>query len=454
MTTDKLKAQRAMHGLKRELGFGSATAAVAGEVIAVGIFLTPAGMAKAVGSPMWLLIVWVVVGAMTLSGALCYGELAGRFPRAGGTYVFLWECFGARIAFLFGWMSLLVMEPGLTAAFATGLAGYAAYIFHWSRLGIKVGAVAAIWGLCILNMVSTKISAGFLRWVTWLKFAVLGTLVIWAIARRLGTWSNFVPFVAQRQGALPLAPALGIAIVSAFFSFGGWWDATKIAGEVRDPAKTLPRALALGVVSVTVIYVLVSGVFWYLIPFEKVTSDEAFVAKAGAVLFGPAGGIVFSAIVVTCVLGSLAAVIMSSPRVYYAMAKDGLFIPAVAKTHPRFGTPARAVAVQGILASVLVALGSFEEIVSYFIFVAVAFIGLAVAGLFVLRRRQQPLEGAMATPGYPVTPLAFLLLSVVMLVLLALHSPRQALLGSAVVLAGVPVFQWMKDGMMQRSPAD
>lgn len=443
-----------MHGLKRELGFGSATAAVAGEVIAVGIFLTPAGMAKAVGSPMWLLIVWVVVGAMTLSGALCYGELAGRFPRAGGTYVFLWECFGARIAFLFGWMSLLVMEPGLTAAFATGLAGYAAYIFHWSRLGIKVGAVAAIWGLCILNMVSTKISAGFLRWVTWLKFAVLGTLVIWAIARRLGTWSNFVPFVAQRQGALPLAPALGIAIVSAFFSFGGWWDATKIAGEVRDPAKTLPRALALGVVSVTVIYVLVSGVFWYLIPFEKVTSDEAFVAKAGAVLFGPAGGIVFSAIVVTCVLGSLAAVIMSSPRVYYAMAKDGLFIPAVAKTHPRFGTPARAVAVQGILASVLVALGSFEEIVSYFIFVAVAFIGLAVAGLFVLRRRQQPLEGAMATPGYPVTPLAFLLLSVVMLVLLALHSPRQALLGSAVVLAGVPVFQWMKDGMMQRSPAD
>ena len=431
-------------GLKRDLGLGSATAAVAGEVIAVGIFLTPAGMAKALGSPMWILIVWVAVGAMTLSGALCYGELAGRFPRAGGTYIFLWECFGARIAFLYGWMSLLVMEPGLTAAFGTGLAGYAAYIFHWSPAQIKTAAIAAIWSLCVLNMVSTRMSAGFLRWLTWLKFAVLGTLVIWAIAFRLGEWSNFVPFVAQRQGALRLAPALGIAIVSAFFSFGGWWDATKIAGEVRDPTKTLPRALALGVVSVTAVYILVSGIFWYLIPFEKVTSDGAFVAMAGAVLFGPAGGIVFSAIVVMCVLGSLAAVIMSSPRVYYAMAKDGLFIAAVAETHPRFGTPARAVAIQGILATVLVVVGSFQQIVSYFIFVAVAFIGLAVAGLFVLRRRQQPLEGAMATPGYPVTPFGFLLLTVVMLALLVVHSPREALLGSAVVLAGLPVFEWMK----------
>src|ERR1700721_1695665 len=135
---------RDSNDLRRQLGLGSPAAAVAGEMIAVGIFLTPAGMAKALGSPMWLLVGWVAVGAMSLSGALCYGELVGRFPRAGGTYIFLWECYGARIAFLFGWMCLLVMEPGLTAAFATGLAGYAAYIFHWSPVQIKLGAVAAI----------------------------------------------------------------------------------------------------------------------------------------------------------------------------------------------------------------------------------------------------------------------------------------------------------------------
>jgi basic amino acid/polyamine antiporter, APA family len=431
-------------GLRRELGLGSATAAVAGEMIAVGIFLTPSGMAKALGSPLWLLVVWLAVGAMTLSGALCYGELAGRFPRSGGTYIYLRECFGERVAFLFGWMCLLVMEPGLTAAFATGLAGYVAYIFHWSPVQIKVGAIAAIWALCGLNMVSTKMSAGFLRWVTWLKFAVLATLVIWAIAFRLGTWSNFVPFVAQRTGSLPLAPALGVAIVSAFFSFGGWWDMAKIAGEIRDPAKTLPRAMILGVVSVTAVYILVSGVFWYLIPYEQVSSSEAFVAKAGAIMLGPAGGIVFAAIVVTCVMGSLAAVIMSSSRLYYAMAKDGLFFASVAKTHPRFHTPARAVAIQGLLASILVAVGSFDQIVSYFIFVTVAFIGLAVAGLFVLRGRKQPLDGAVATPGYPLTAIAFLALIVTMLALLAAHSAREAMLGSVMVMTGFPAYWWMR----------
>jgi len=444
MTTTEAAVRTPAQELKRELGLGSATASVAGEMIAVGIFLTPAGMAKALGSPMWLLIVWGAVGAMSLCGALCYGELVGRFPRSGGTYVFLWECYGARIAFLFGWMSLLVMEPGLSAAFATGLAGYAAYIFKWSPMEIKIGAVAAIWALCAVNMVSLRASAGFLRWVTWLKFLVLGTLVFWAIAFRLGNWSNFVPFAAQRPGSLPLAPALGIAIVSAFFSFGGWWDAAKIAGEVRDPEKTFPRALTMGVFAVTVVYILVSGVFWYLIPFDKVTSDGAVVAMAGAVLFGAKGGIIVSAIVVTCVLGSLSAVIMSSPRLYYAMAKDGLFLPAVAKTHPRFGTPARAVAIQGFLASVLVAVGSFQQIVSYFIFVAFAFIGLAVAGLFVLRRRREPLNEAVAAAGYPLTPLGYLLLTAITLVLLATHSPREALLGSLVTLAGLPVFEWMK----------
>jgi APA family basic amino acid/polyamine antiporter len=358
--------------------------------------------------------------------------------------VYLRECFGERIAFLYGWMSLLVMDPGLTAAFATGLASYAAYIFGWSLRGIKITAIAAIWGLCVLNILSTKRSAGFLRWITWSKFGVLAILLVWAIAFRLGSWSNFVPFVAQRSGAMPLGPALGVAIVAAFFSFGGWWDASKIAGELRDPARTLPRALILSVVSVTAVYILVSGVFWYLIPFEKVTSDEAFVAQAGAVLFGAAGGTVFSAIVVVTVLGSLAAYIISAPRVYYAMAKDGVFITAVAKTHPRFNTPARAIAIQGILGSVLVAAGSFHEIVSYFIFVTVAFIGLAVAGVFAVRTRHEPLEGAIATPGYPLTPLGFLALTLTMLVLLLLHSPREALLGSLVVLVGWPVYEWMK----------
>src|SRR5271170_7530141 len=420
-------------GLRRQLGLGSAAAVVAGEAIAVGIFLTPAGMAKSLASPFWLLIVWFAVGTMTLCGALCFGELAGRFPSAGGPYVYLRESFGPLTAFLYGWMSLSVLDPGLTAAFAVGFAAYAAYIFHWPPLLVKFAAVAAIWAVCALNIFSTRISAGFLRWITWLKFAVLATLTVWALAFHLGSWSNFVPFVAQRSGALPLAPGLGAALV-------GWWDAAKIAGEVRDPGRTLPRALALGVIAVTVVYIVVSTVFIYLVPIEKVSSDGTFVAQAGEVLFGPAGGIVFSAIVIVCVLGSLAAFIMSAPRVYYAMARDGLFLKSVARIHPRFGTPARAIAVQGVIASLLVALGSFEQIIAYFFFVAVLFLGLTVAGLFVIRRKPRQAETIILTVGYPFTPIAFLTLQATMLILLATRNPREAALGSAVVLAGWPVF--------------
>jgi APA family basic amino acid/polyamine antiporter len=426
--------------LRRQLGVGSAAAIVAGEAIAVGIFLTPAGMAKSLASPFWLLIVWLAVGSMTLSGALCFGELAGRFPTAGGAYVYLRESFGPLTAFLYGWMSLLVLDPGLTAAFAVGFAAYAAYIFHWSPLLVKIAALAAIASICALNIFSTRISAGFLRWITWLKFAVLATLTVWALVFRLGSWSNFVPFVAQRSGALPLAPALGAALVGAFFCFGGWWDAAKIAGELRDPGRTLPRALVVGVVAVTAVYVVISAVFIYLVPIERVASDGTFVAQAGEVLFGPAGGVVFAAIVIICVLGSLAAFIMSAPRVYYAMARDGVFLKSVARIHPRFGTPARAILVQGVIASLLVALGTFEQIIAYFFFVAVLFLALTVAGLFVIRRKPRQEETIILTAGYPFTPIAFLTLEVIMLILLATRNPREAALGSAVVLAGWPVY--------------
>jgi APA family basic amino acid/polyamine antiporter len=431
-------------GLRRQLGLGSAAAVVAGEAIAVGIFLTPAGMAKSLASPFWLLIVWLAVGAMTLSGALCYGELAGRFPSAGGAYVYLRESFGSRTAFLYGWMCLLVLDPGLTAAFATGFSAYAAYIFHWSPLVTRLGAIAAIWAICMLNIFSTRISASFLRWITWLKFAVLATLTVWALVFRLGSWSNFVPFVAQRPGALPLAPALGAAVVGAFFSFGGWWDATKIAGEVRDPGRTLPRALVVGVLAVTSVYIVVSAIFIYLVPIEKVASDGTFVAQAGEVLFGPAGGIIFAAIVVVCVLGSLAAFMISAPRVYYAMARDGVFLKSVARVHPRFGTPARAIAIQGCIAAVLAALGTFEQIISYFFFVTVLFLGLTVAGLFVIRRKPQQTESIILTAGYPFTPIAFLTLIGIMLILLTARHPREATIGCVVVLAGWPVYSWVR----------
>ena len=425
--------------LKRQIGLRTATALIVGEVIAVGIFLTPAGMAKSLGSPLWLLIVWLLMGAMALCGALCYGELAARFPEAGGGYVYLREAFGRPIAFLYGWMALLVMDPGLTAALAVGLASYAGYMFHLSPAGLKAVAIGSIVLMALVNIRGAKLGGWLVRWLTLIKLGLLGFLIVWGFGLRAGNWSNFLPLVTQRPESQPLLAALAGAVVGAFFSFGGWWDLSKLAGEVRNPEHTLPRALIYGVTILTTVYILTSATFIYLVPLEQVTSGETLAAQVGEVLFGRLGGQVLSVIVIVAVWGSLAAVVMSAPRVYFAMARDGLFIPAAAAIHPRYGTPARAITIQAILASLLVLVGTFNSIISYFIFVVVIFIALTVVALFVLRRKA-PDAVAYRTPGYPVTPIIFLLLIAVLLFLLGGNNPKQAIMGVAVVALGLPVY--------------
>ncbi|HEX8422801.1 MAG TPA: amino acid permease [Pyrinomonadaceae bacterium] len=425
--------------LKRQLGLPTATALIVGEVIAVGIFLTPAGMAKSLGSPFWLLSVWLVMGLMALCGALCYGELAARFPAAGGGYVYLREAYGPAVAFLYGWMAFLVMGPGITAALAIGLAGYAGYSLGLSPTGMKIVAIVAIILVAAINIRGVKLGGWLIRWLTLLKLGMLLFILLWGFGLRLGDWGNFTPFISQREGSLPLFGALAGAMVAAFFSFGGWWDVTKLAGEVRDPARTLPRALTYGVIIVTLVYILTSAVFIYLVPLDRVSSGKTFAAQAGEALFGRLGGQVFSAVVIVAVLGSLAGIILSAPRVYFAMARDGLFIPAAASLHARYETPARAIVLQAALASLLVALGTFDQIVSYFIFVVVIFIALTVAAIFVLRRRTTS-ESNYLTPGYPATPIIFLLLITLLLFLLGANNPKQALLGIVVVASGLPFY--------------
>ena len=431
-----------MNELKRQIGVRTATALVVGEVIAVGIFLTPAGMAKDLASPMWLLIVWLVMGAMALCGALCYGELAARYPEAGGGYVYLREAYGPAVAFMYGWMAFLVMDPGLTAALAVGLATYAGYVLKLSSLGIKLLAIATIIVVALINIRGVRLGAGFVRTLTFLKLGLLAFVFLWGVGFQLGDWSNFTPFVARRANSAPLIGALAGGLIGAFFSFAGWWDLGKLAGEVKNPGRTLPRALTYGVIVVTIVYILTSFAFVYLVPLAQVTSGETFAAQAGEVLFGRAGGLIFSLIVVVAVLGSLAAVVMSAPRVYFAMARDGVFLPSVATLHKRFETPARAIALQAVLASVLVVAGSFNEIVSYFVFVVVVFIALTVAALFKFRHDESS-SIRYLTPGYPVTPAVFLVMIVLLLILLGSSNPTQAVLGVAVVALGLPVYLFL-----------
>jgi APA family basic amino acid/polyamine antiporter len=323
---------------------------------------------------------------------------------------------------------------------ATGMTQYLGALWPLSAPGLKVAAIGTIIVLAIVNALGVRLGAGLTRILAWLKLGLLAFVVLWGFGRGLGDWSNFVPFTAQRPGSDPLPKALIGAFILAFFSFAGWWDMSKVAGEVREPTRTMPRALMLGTMVVTAVYIAISAVFLYLVPAARVTADnQGFATLAGEALFGSSGARFFSAIVVAVVLGQLASVIMAAPRVYYAMARDGLFLPGVANLHPRFGTPARAIAIQASLASLLVLSGTFEEILAYFFFTVVYFIGLIVAsGYGFARRRSAPDEPR--TPGYPVTPLVFLLPVVVLLVLLATDQPVRVLCGAGIVALGLPVY--------------
>ncbi len=360
-------------GLERRLGTGAAVALVVGEIIGIGIFLTPAEMAKALGSPFWVLVVWLAVGATALCGALCYGELAARYPEAGGGYVYLREAWGPGLAFLYGWKSLLVMDPGLTAAFAAGIAQYVAYLTPLSPAGRMAVAMGVILAVAIVNALGVRAGARLLGLLTVLKLLLLSVIVVWGFAFGHGQWSHFAPFVTPRPGSAPLGAGLAGGIVAAFFSFGGFWDVAKVAGEIRDPGRSLPRALALGVSIVTVVYILTSAVLMYLVPLQSGSSGDAIAIQAG-------------------------------------------------------------------LACLLVALGTFGEIVAYFIFVTVAFVALTVTGLFRLPR---PGAGVYRVPGYPATLFAFLALLMTLLGLLAAGSPKQAALGVAVVALGAPVYRFL-----------
>ncbi|MBB5342621.1 APC family permease [Tunturibacter empetritectus] len=417
---------------RRQMGLAAALSVVTGESIALGIFLTPAAMARSLGSPLLLASVWCGMGLITLCGALCYSELAINYPLTGGEYIYLRQGYGTRLAFLYGWMSAAVMDPGLAAALAVGAAPYVLSLFGLPpRTQIVIPALILI-GLALLNYVGTRLSRRVMTTANLLKIAVLICLVLWAWISGHATVAHLLPLAQRRPGSEPLFAAIAGATISAFFSFGGWWEAGKIAGEVRNPSRNMPLAFTGGVLLVTAIYLLVSASFLMVVPLEKIVSNTAFVAQFGEALFGTTGGKVLSACVLLSVLGGLMALTMSAPRVYYAMAKDGAFFAPFGRLHPRFGTPANAVLLQTALALLVLTFGAFNRILSFIIFSAVCFLALSVTTLF---RMPQPVRRWW----FPTAPIVFLLGCAVINLMILMHDPIPALVGLVIVLCGDPV---------------
>jgi APA family basic amino acid/polyamine antiporter len=256
--------------------------------------------------------------------------------------------------------------------------------------------------------------------------------------------------MGSREGAPALGEALALGFIGVFFSFGGFWEASRVAAEVREPGRTVPLALAAGVVSVTIAYVVTTMAFMYLVPAREATTATDFARRAGEMMFGSAGPLGLASIVVLSVTVSLMALLMMAPRLYVAMSRDGLFLPALAKVHPGTGAPARATVLLAALASLFVIMGTFDQIVAFFICTALSFVALAAAALFVVRGRATA-QSAFQTPGYPLAPALFVGLVVVVVVMVGVNRPLQALAGAALVLVGIPTYRSVRSERSDRS---
>ncbi len=426
-------------GTAGRLGLWSAVALVVGHTIAVGIFLTPAELVGALASPALTFGLWIGAGAVVLAGAVTFGELAARYPMAGGLYVYLREAWGERVAFLYGWQSLLIMDPGVTAALAVGAAQYLVLIWPAADGAERAIACAVIWTLAMLTMAGLRIGARVFGLMTAVKLATLCAIILLAFVSADGQWAHFSSGAGRPAAAPPIGEALALGLVGVFFSFGGFWEASRIAGEVRDPRRTLPRAFVIGVATVTAIYLMTTAAFIYLVPPSAATSAPEFARRFGEALVGPAGPTVLAWVVVLSVIPSAMAMIIVAPRLYEAMSADGLFPAALARRHRSTGAPVRATLVLAVLATLFVLLGTFEQIVAFFLCTTLGFIALAAGAVFVARRRAAPDDGLFRTPGYPVTPVLFMLLVLTVVVMVAVHRPVQAAAGAIIVLIGVPL---------------
>lgn len=421
------------------IGVWSASALVVGYTIGVGIFLTPVELIGTVGSPALTFALWIGCGGLAVAGALTFSELASRLPRAGGPYVFLREGWGPRVAFLYGWQSLLVMDPGVAAALATGVAPYLVVVWPAASGHERWLALATIWVLTFVTLLGVRLSARTMMVMTVGKLLALAVVIAVAFSSGTGSWSHFAPADNTPVGGLPLGAVLAVGIISVFFSFGGFWDTSRIADQVTRPARTLPIALTLGVGCVTLVYVATTAAFIYLVPPSLARSPTAFAEIAGRAMFGSAGPRVFAAIVIVSVASSALGLLIMAPRLYVAMSADGVFPAAFAPVNPRSGTSVRSTLVLAVLASVFSSVGSFREILTFFMCPTLAFVALAAAASVPLRRRAPDAAGFRA-PGYPWTMGGFVALLMVVIGAVAINQPLQAIGGLAVVLLGLPVY--------------
>lgn len=421
---------------------------VIGGVIGSGIFLTPAVVAERTGTTALFLGAWVVGGMITVAGALCFGELGSRRPEAGGGYLYLREAFGPLPAFLYGWTLLAIINTGAVAAVAIAFASYAVQLGSGSEALVRPVAVGAILLLTAANYLGVRAGSTVQNIFTVLKLAALAGLIVVALAWALGDAG--APPAAT--GAAAGGAVLGTALIPVLFSYGGWQHANHLAGEILAPRRNLPRALLLGVGAVVAAYLLVNLAYVGTLGMGGLAASTVPAADTMRVVLGEEGATLITLGIALSTFGILNLLVMAAPRVYQAMAADGLFFASAAALHPRYRTPARALAIQGAWAVTLTLTGSYAQLLDYVVFGDWIFFALAAATLFVYRARErhEPPAGqepAFRVPWYPWPLVLYLLASLLVVASSVASNPGNALAGALLIAAGVPAYlYWRRRG--------
>ena len=435
-------ASPARERLPRSLGLYSAIAVLVGSTIGSGIFRVPSTVATDVGTLGAIVLIWVIGAVVALFGALTLAELAAIFPRSGGIYVFLREAYGPLPAFLFGWTELLVIRPSALGAIAMIFATYTAALFGLADATIHWIAAAAIILLAAANIRSVLWGAAVENLTTAAKIIALAGVALIAFAFGKGA-------TGALTGPFTMSPAswsgFGVALIAVLWAYDGWADLTFIAGEVRDPERTMPRALLIGTGLVVALYLLVNMAYLYVLPISEMAGSKLVAADAATKIFGVMGASIISALVMLSAFGALNGSTMTGPRILYAMADDGLFFKPVARVHPAWQTPFVAIALTSMLGVAYVSVRGFERLADDFILGIWPFYALGVGAVFVLRRRRPDIERPYRTVGYPLVPIVFLLASVLMLGNSLVKQPRATMLDFGIILIGIPVYAiWMR----------
>jgi APA family basic amino acid/polyamine antiporter len=441
---DKNSLNKSQLSLPRVLGLWDVIGIVVGGVIGSGIFIVPASIAAGVQSPLLIFAVWIVGGILSFFGAVSFSEMGAAYPQAGGIYVYLREAYGSLIAFLFGWTLFLVIDSGAIATLAVAFSSkYLPHFFPLSKLGMKLVAVCFVTFLVVVNYIGVRWGANLQNLLTVIKFAALvaicGVVFVFAKGNSAHFYSPSPPHFS-----MSLFGSFGVALVASLWAYKGWESATYSAGEVKRPERNLPLGIFIGTLVVIAIYLIANLAYLYVFPSDQVAKSDRIAADVMKVVVGPASASIIALLILFSITGAANQNVLCSPRVYFAMAKDGLFFKKISAVHPRFLTPYYSIILIGLWSIILSVSGTFEQLFTYVIFGEWIFFGLAGAAVMILRKKRPDLARPYKTLGYPVFPIIFVFSAFLISLNTLINEFWNSMAGLIIIFLGVPAYFYWK----------